>query len=112
LGLSESGFIHYKNHGWVPLGFDPVCPDHDGDGQGMSGNDPCVPFSTDGSEYNEIAYEGVECVDEDGDGWGWQTPYKTPGRSCSTSGAIVNSPIADGDYWGWDGSRSCEIPKR
>ncbi len=48
-----------------------------------------------------------ECIDSDGDGWGWD------GReSCVVQGATpaVTACIdTDGDGWGWDGVRSCQV---
>ena len=113
--LSHSGFIKYAGLGWVPLNIDPVCPDPDGDNLGP-GN--CVPFATDGSSFNEQVYEGLECVDGDGDGFGWQQPQATPGRSCiiDNNDVVVQQPMmevycvdTDGDGWGWNGVQSCMI---
>ncbi len=45
-----------------------------------------------------------ECVDSDGDGWGWDGT-----QSCRMDEApeCVDS---DGDGWGWDGTQSCRMP--
>lgn len=109
--ISRSGFIRYAGLGWVPLNIDPVCPDHDGDNLGP---DNCVPFSTDGSSFNARVYEGLECVDEDGDGFGWQQPDNTPGRSCIVDSDNAIQPMADtncidsdGDGFGWNGTETC-----
>jgi len=48
-----------------------------------------------------------ECLDPDGDGWGWdgsQSCVVTP--QASVSSACVDS---DGDGYGWDGSASCIV---
>ena len=42
------------------------------------------------------------CVDENGDGWGWDGQ-----QSCKVgSGVCVDE---DGDGWGWDGQQSCKV---
>lgn len=56
----------------------------------------CLPFGIDWMWDGDISkgvetdidtltaafYEGAECIDPDGDGYGWQHPKGTPGRSC------------------------------
>lgn len=42
-----------------------------------------------------------ECVDSDGDGWGWNGQ-----KSCRVEAECIDS---DGDGWGWDGSKSCKV---
>jgi len=117
-GLSSSGFIEYRDYGWLPLHIDPLCPDYEGNNMGP---DNCVPFSIDESELNATIYAGVECIDGDGDGWGWQKPDRTPGRSCQVSSdQVIIEEVSDshgiqycidtdGDGWGWDGATSCRI---
>lgn len=73
---------------------------------------------------DESPYTGVACVDNDGDGWGWQNPDGAPGRSCQIP-IIDTMPddsvyfgVAcidnDGDGWGWQQlagfpGRSCQL---
>ena len=49
-----------------------------------------------------------ECIDNDGDGWGWDGQ-----QSCLINSPFVTQPSAcidsDGDGWGWDGVKSCVI---
>jgi len=49
-----------------------------------------------------------ECVDTDGDGWGWDGV-----KSCIVTPSVeiecIDTPPAN-DGWGWDGSRSCRLP--
>lgn len=50
------------------------------------------------------------CVDSDGDGWGWDG--KTSCRVGSSASVANNSSSCvddDGDGWGWDGSKSCLV---
>lgn len=54
-----------------------------------------------------VASDG-NCVDPDGDGWGWDGTSSC--RVGSTTASSVGSPFCDdpdGDGWGWDGSGSC-----
>ena len=48
--------------------------------------------------------ETVECIDADGDGWGWNGM-----DNCAIGGVGGGECIdTDGDGWGWDGVRSCK----
>ena len=85
-------------------------PVHDGDIgtplQSMGGNEGISPVNA--------ATTNPECVDSDGDGWGWDGV-----QSCRVSGPD-GSPVpvltecidTDGDGWGWDGEQSCLISAR
>jgi len=57
----------------------------------------CAPQETD--SLTEVSNETTDCVDSDGDGWGWDGI-----KSC-----LVDEPCldTDGDGWGWDGVKSC-----
>ena len=47
-----------------------------------------------------------ECVDSDGDGWGWDGS-----NSCKIDPSEYVCVDADGDGWGWNGFSSCRPPK-
>jgi len=55
------------------------------------------------------------CVDSDGDGWGWngvsscQVGGDATPASNNSSSAVCSDP--DGDGWGWDGTSSCLVTK-
>ena len=46
----------------------------------------------------------TECIDSDGDGWGWDGT-----KSCRVA-PTVTCVDTDGDGWGWDGNNSCRVP--
>lgn len=48
----------------------------------------------------------VECVDSDGDGWGWDGS-----KSCKIDSSEYICVDTDGDGWGWNGFSSCRPPK-
>ena len=73
----------------------------------------CIDSDGDGWGWNGTASCRIEttsagtCVDNDGDGWGWTgTASCRIGGNNSSAGACVDS---DGDGWGWDGTASCRI---
>lgn len=53
--------------------------------------------------FNTTA-NGAECIDTDGDGWGWDGEMSC--RINSPPGECIDP---DGDGWGWDGVKSCMI---
>ena len=51
-----------------------------------------------------------ECVDWDGDGWGWDGEK---GCKMPDTEAVEEEPTCydwDGDGWGWDGEKGCKMP--
>lgn len=46
-----------------------------------------------------------ECVDSDGDGWGWNGVASCLVNTNTLTGCVDE----DGDGWGWDGSGSCRV---
>ena len=46
---------------------------------------------------------GNQCVDPDGDGWGWDG-YQSCRVEAPSTHVCVDT---DGDGWGWDGTQSC-----
>ncbi len=46
------------------------------------------------------------CIDEDGDGWGWDGAGSCRVQAAQAATGCVDE---DGDGWGWDGSGSCQI---
>jgi len=66
-----------------------------------------------GSEVQSAAYyyslnQRAECIDSDGDGFGWDGT-----RSCRVNGSspptISNCVDNDGDGYGWDGVKTCIV---
>jgi len=61
------------------------------------------------SSYS-LPSSAADCVDSDGDGWGWDGSNScivgSPSSSSDNSTQCVDS---DGDGWGWDGSNSCIV---
>jgi hypothetical protein len=66
----------------------------------------CVPAAVWLVHDGDIGVEPSECIDTDGDGWGWNGT-----SSCLietvTPVCIDTPPVNDG--WGWNGSTSCRI---
>ena len=52
-----------------------------------------------------------ECIDWDGDGWGWdgEKGCKMPDTEEDNSTAVCYD--WDGDGWGWDGEKGCKMPE-
>ncbi len=57
-----------------------------------------------------------ECVDSDGDGWGWDgtrscqiTAFTSNASAATTSNSGALCIDSDGDGWGWDGVGSCIV---
>ncbi len=67
---------------------------------------PVVPPTNEEDNSSVDENESGECVDTDGDGWGWDG-----NASCRMEGSWHEiKPECldpDGDGWGWDGSESC-----
>lgn len=104
-------------------GIDPLCPQSNG----------CIPFGvndvwdgdisgpvvTDIQTLTDSFYANSICEDTDDDGWGWQHPQGTPGRSCSTGidNQLVNN-LGQCDYtnadryngWGWNAVTATSCP--
>lgn len=47
-----------------------------------------------------------QCIDSDGDGWGWDG---TDSCRVEVQPVIAGCIDSDGDGWGWDGSNSCRV---
>jgi len=47
------------------------------------------------------------CIDPDGDGWGWDGRASCQVTPTAPSNCIDSPPLGDG--WGWDGTQSCRI---
>ncbi len=56
------------------------------------------------SGLEELGSPSEKCIDEDGDGWGWNGK-----SSCQVKSQDEKCIDADGDGWGWDGSSSCQV---
>ncbi len=61
----------------------------------------CIDNDGDGWGWDGQTSCAMPCVDSDGDGWGWNGA-----ESCIVPTACVDT---DGDGWGWDGTASCLI---
>lgn len=130
------------------------CIDHDGDGWGWDGEKGCqVSDETDpvGDEREQCIADGklwnsflgecfdiddeeevYECIDHDGDGWGWDgekgcqiSSGDSKREQCIDAGGVWNTQQQkcfdaneeetyecidhDGDGWGWDGEKGCQI---
>ncbi len=85
-------------------------PVHDGDIgtplQSMDGNEGISPVNA--------ATTNLECVDSDGDGWGWDgvQSCRVTGPDGSPVPVLTECIDTDGDGWGWDGEQSCLISAR
>lgn len=63
---------------------------------GGGGLDPYI-----GLVFSYKLSQPAECIDSDGDGYGWDGI-----RTCSVASACIDE---DGDGWGWDGVGSCRV---
>lgn len=65
-------------------------------------------YANDSAEDLFTIAESAECIDLDGDGWGWDGSMSCRVMDLDLMrGACVDY---DGDGWGWDGVESCQIP--
>ena len=55
----------------------------------------------------------AQCIDSDGDGWGWDGTASCRVTDSATSTTLIPSGSvcvdSDGDGWGWDGTTSCRV---
>jgi len=68
----------------------------------------CYAVIAHGSVSGQVFAQTAQCIDIDGDGWGWDGS-----RSClvDTRAQVQSSTCvdSDGDGYGWDGSRTCLV---
>ncbi|MEM7257843.1 MAG: sialate O-acetylesterase [Pseudomonadota bacterium] len=95
-------------------------PDNIYSGASQPGNSSGGQATSGGSSTTSTSSGAGQCIDPDGDGWGWNGvascrvsntgstagSSSTPSASPSTSSACVDP---DGDGWGWNGTSSCRV---